>query len=59
LVQRTEPNGERGYRYQARFKRTTLVTYFVLTSEDKISVMMPEKVKQITRSTQPAGRHPR
>ena len=46
LVERTESGGDRSYRYQARFSRTTMIFWFVLTKEDRISVMMPEAVNQ-------------
>jgi hypothetical protein len=38
----SEQNGERSYRYQARFKSTTFIMHFVITDDDRISVMMPE-----------------
>jgi D-alanyl-D-alanine carboxypeptidase len=46
LVERTEKDGERSYRYQARFARTTMLFHFVLTKDDRISVMRPEQVNQ-------------
>ena len=46
LVERSENNGERSYRYQARFGRTTMIFHFVLTKEDRIAVMTPELVNQ-------------
>ncbi len=42
LVEHSEQNGERSYRYQARFKNTTFIMHFVITDDDRISVMMPE-----------------
>jgi hypothetical protein len=42
LVERTEQDGNRSYRYRAQFKRTTFIFHFVLSSEDRISVMMPD-----------------
>jgi CubicO group peptidase (beta-lactamase class C family) len=45
LVERAEQEG-RSYRYQARFARTSLIYHFVVTKEDKISVMMPEEANQ-------------
>lgn len=44
LVERAEQDGNRSYRYQARFARTSFVYHFVVTKDDKISVMMPEAV---------------
>jgi D-alanyl-D-alanine carboxypeptidase len=46
LVERTEKDGQRSYRYLARFARTTMLFHFVLTNDDRISVMMPEQVNQ-------------
>lgn len=43
LVERTEVDGNRSYRYRARFSRTSLNFHFVVTSEDRIVVMMPER----------------
>jgi hypothetical protein len=42
LVERTETDDGRSYRYLVRFGRTTLGFNFVLTNEDQIAVMMPE-----------------
>ena len=46
LVERSEKDGERSYRYRARFSRTSMIFHFVLTKENRISVMMPEQVNQ-------------
>ena len=46
LVERTDHDGERSYRYQARFKRTTFIMHFVVAKEDRISVMTPENVNE-------------
>lgn len=42
LVERTEQDGQRSYRYQARFKHTSFVMHFVIKNDGKICVMMPE-----------------
>jgi hypothetical protein len=42
LVERTDTEGGRSYRYLVKFSRTTLRFQFVLTEEDQIAVMMPE-----------------
>jgi CubicO group peptidase (beta-lactamase class C family) len=42
LVERSEQDGQRSYRYQARFKNTNFIMHFVITRDDKISAMMPE-----------------
>jgi len=44
LVERKNVGDDRSYRYQARFSRTTMIFHFVLTKDDRISVMMPEEI---------------
>jgi hypothetical protein len=44
LVQRATVNGEASYRYQARFKNTSLIYHFVLRTDGRIAIMMPEDV---------------
>lgn len=46
LVERREQDGNRSYRYQARFKRTAMIFHFMLTKDDRIAVMTPEEVNQ-------------
>jgi hypothetical protein len=46
LVERTEAGGERSFRHIARFGRTTMIFHFVLTKEDRISVIMPEGINE-------------
>ena len=46
LVQRTDQDGLRSYRYQAQFKNTTFIFHFVTTSDGRISLMAPEEVNQ-------------
>lgn len=46
LVERSEQDGNRSYRYQARFRRTSMLFHFILTKDNQIAMMMPEEVNQ-------------
>jgi D-alanyl-D-alanine carboxypeptidase len=43
LVERSEVDGNRSYRYRAQFGRTSLIFHFLLTHDDRILGMMPER----------------
>jgi D-alanyl-D-alanine carboxypeptidase len=51
LVERTDTQEGRSYRYRARFRRTSMLFHFVLTADDRIAIMMPELVNQLARPT--------
>ena len=46
LLERTEQDGVRHYRYRTRFKRTTLRYHFALAPDGRIAVMTPEGVNE-------------